>query len=749
VEVENGLGGDITWIRSDNATPGEGTEVTVVSGDAPGVGTWYYRPHFEPEGSGCNLADGTQTMVTVSADPSWTNYSNPAPTALCAGGTVAFSVEVENGLGGDITWIRSDNATLGEGTEVTVISGDAPGVGTWYYRPHFEPDGSGCDLADGTQTTVTVDPITVAGSVTGGTTICSGSTSAELTLGGYTGTVTKWQFSVSPFDTWTDIAHSDPTYTSGALTETTQFRAVVKSGECDEEFSAATTVTVENIPATPGDIIGNTGQCESTTGHDYSITAVTYADSYTWTVPTGWSITEGQGTTGITVTAGTSGQDGDITVTASSQCGTSLAATLAVISNELPTATISGSTSICTGGSANLMVQFTGEPNWGFTWSDGTAAADVSGITTPAYTLTVSPEENTTYTITSVTDGNFCTNTGTGSAEVFFGPITTAADISACPGTLVEVPVTVTMFQEVGSITLVLRYDNAVMTYDSYTDDSGLIDYCFTDESGSAGILTIIGVPAEPGEIEDNEVLLTLKFNYISGQTDLTFDDTPATFCQYSITLPDENEVVFCDSPTASYYIDGSVSGYTVPAAPAQGTHTPSATEIIWNWNTVSGAAGYKWNSTNDYASATDMLTSTSNTETGLSCNSAETSYVWAYSASGCVSAPTTLSQTTSACPFTGGLTYLRGNNGSQYDFVVTGAISGALWGCGAPSYYTDDSVLETTAVHSGFVNVGQTKTVRVEILPGYSSYSGCTQNGVTSSNFGSYGGSYRIISSW
>jgi len=85
-------------------------------------------------------------------------------------------------------------------------------------------------------------------------------------------------------------------------------------------------------------------------------------------------------------------------------------------------------------------------------------------------------------------------------------------------------------------------------------------------------------------------------------------------------------------------------------AAPAAATHTPAQTQVAWNWAAASGATGYKWNTTNDYGSATDTGTAVTKTETSLTCNIAYTRYVWAYNASGCVSSVTTLNQTTSAC---------------------------------------------------------------------------------------------------
>ncbi|MCX6267412.1 MAG: hypothetical protein NTW16_08660, partial [Bacteroidetes bacterium] len=91
----------------------------------------------------------------------------------------------------------------------------------------------------------------------------------------------------------------------------------------------------------------------------------------------------------------------------------------------------------------------------------------------------------------------------------------------------------------------------------------------------------------------------------------------------------------------------------SAPVPPTPGTHTPSQTEIIWNWSTVAGATGYRWSITNDYAAATDMLAATTKTETGLTCSTAYTRYAWAYNACG-NSTPVTLTQSTSICSIPG-----------------------------------------------------------------------------------------------
>ena len=77
----------------------------------------------------------------------------------------------------------------------------------------------------------------------------------------------------------------------------------------------------------------NTTQCPALTSQVYSISAVTNASTYTWLVPTGWTITSGAGTISINVTTGAAGQNGNITVTAGNSCGTSTASSLAVSVN--------------------------------------------------------------------------------------------------------------------------------------------------------------------------------------------------------------------------------------------------------------------------------------------------------------------------------------------------------------------------------------------------------------------------------
>ncbi len=186
--------GSTGWANVADASPtgftytGNATNSLVITGSGSETsGTNYYKcvltTTVASGASGCNTETSSVAITTVD-DPAWTSYSLPTPTALCVGGTVAFSVSITGGLGGTISWIRS--ATAG-GSGSTVTSGDAPAVGTWYYRPHYAPTGSGCNLADGTETTVVVSPLPTITS-TGIVAAVTYSASSQTTTMPYTAT---------------------------------------------------------------------------------------------------------------------------------------------------------------------------------------------------------------------------------------------------------------------------------------------------------------------------------------------------------------------------------------------------------------------------------------------------------------------------------------------------------------------------------------------------------------------------------
>ena len=121
-----------------------------------------------------------------------------------------------------------------------------------------------------------------------------------------------------------------------------------------------------------------------------------------------------------------------------------------------------------------------------------------------------------------------------------------------------------------------------------------------------------------------------------------------------AIAVPVEGLMVFCTdcgtNGALSIYSNSSWRSFSPVSmqAPSAATHTLTPGQIVWNWTTVTGAIGYKWNTTTIYGTATDVGYVTSKTETAIVCPSANTRYVWAYNAAG-VSDPAPLFQAVSS----------------------------------------------------------------------------------------------------
>ncbi len=111
------------------------------------------------------------------------------------------------------------------------------------------------------------------------------------------------------------------------------------------------------------------------------------------------------------------------------------------------------------------------------------------------------------------------------------------------------------------------------------------------------------------------------------------------------------------------------------PEPPTAGTQIPSATQIVWKWNPVTGATGYKWSVSNNFANAVEMGTSLQIAETGLTCSTNYSRYVWAYGSCG-NSAPAILTESTSGCPFSCGasitINHLAAGGVAPVDKTVT-----------------------------------------------------------------------------
>ena len=187
-------------------------------------------------GSSCSFSSST---INVSACSGANSLFSVTTTGSSP--TYQWQVNKNDGAG----WNNLTNDASYSGVTLVNLTIAAVSVAMNNYKYRARVTSGGCsEFGNYGILTVSTGSTSVGGSVTGGSTICSGSTSALLTLSGSTGTIVRWESSVSPFSSWTTIANTSTTYTSGALNQTTQFRAVVQNGTCSTATSTATTVTI-------------------------------------------------------------------------------------------------------------------------------------------------------------------------------------------------------------------------------------------------------------------------------------------------------------------------------------------------------------------------------------------------------------------------------------------------------------------------------------------------------------------------
>lgn len=180
-------------------------------------------------------------------------------------------------------------------------------------------------------------------------------------------------------------------------------------------------------PGAAGALTGPNAVCQGSTGIAYAVPPVTNATGYFWTLPPGASIASGENSNAITVDFAPDASSGIILVYGTNECGNGISSIpFPVTLNPLPTAALSGSTTLCMGDAALLQVDLTGTPPWNIAYTDGTTPVNIEGINATPYNFYVSPPFTTTYWLTMVSDGNLCTGTGTGNAVITVNSLPTA-----------------------------------------------------------------------------------------------------------------------------------------------------------------------------------------------------------------------------------------------------------------------------------------------------------------------------------
>lgn len=248
---------------------------------------------------------------------------------------------------------------------------------------------SSCGPITTSTRTITVHPQLTLSGVAQNAQICSGST-ATMNLTGllpsitYTVAYSINSVAQTPVAGVVATGGGTASFITGTLAAVNNGKSLQITGltnqstGCSEIFTTSTLLIVNS--ATIPTISGDPSECIGSTLNNYSTEAG--MTGYTWSVPTGGTITGGTGTNSISVTWNTVGSPHTVTVnyTNSNLCTAASLTVKNVTVEALPTPTVaSGPSSVCIGSTGNVYTTQAGLPS--YTWSVSGGGMITSGTT--------------------------------------------------------------------------------------------------------------------------------------------------------------------------------------------------------------------------------------------------------------------------------------------------------------------------------------------------------------------------------
>jgi hypothetical protein len=656
---------------------------------------------------------GILSVTSIPAQPG----AITGTSAVCKGVSTTYSISAVSGAT-SYTWsLPSGWSGSSTSTSITAIPGSS-GVNISVTANNT------CGSSTPTSLSVSVTSIPdQPGAITGTTAVCQGSSqsysiSAVPGATSYTWTLPSGWIGSSASASITAIPGSG----GGTI-------SVIANNTCGSGTPTSLVVTVSSIPAQPGVITGASTVCQGST-QTYSISSVTGATSYTWTLPSGWS--GSSASTSITTIPGSGG--GTISVTANNFCGSSTPVTLSVsvISIPVQPGAITGASSVCMGSSQTYNISsVTGATS--YTWS---LPSGWSGSSTSA-SITATPGSNGG-TI-SVTANNTCGSSTPTSLSI------SVSSIPDQPGAISGASTVCVGTSQTYSISSVARATsytwslpsgwsgNSTSTSITVTPGSsgGTISVTASNSCGSGtpstGFLSVLSIPAQPGTITGTADICQgssqiYSISAVSGATSYTWSlpsGWSGSSTSTSITaIPGSSGVTV--SVTADNTCGSSAPGsknVSVTALPAQpGTITGSTSLCQGVSNTfsisaVSGATFYTWTLPSGWSgsSTTTSITATPGSNGGTvsvtannTCGSGTQSTL-SVSVTSIPAQPGAITGTTAVC---------QGSSQTYSISSVAGATS-YIWSLpsGWSGSSTSASITATPGSNGGTISVTATNT--------------------------------------
>ncbi len=457
-----------------------------------------------------DTAENSSSAVTVRAGTPAVpgNIATSVGTEICPGTSQTYSISAVAGAT-SYQWILPSGWS---GSSTTTSINVTAGTSNGSISVKAIND---CGTSDAKSLGITIKAGTpaVPGTITGTASVCPGvsETYSVTAVSGATEYI------------WTFPGGWSGTSTTNSITVTTGASgsgniSVQAKNDCGTSTAKTLAVAVKpGTPATPGTISGTAAVCPGIS-QTYSVSNVTGATSYIWTLPNGWTGTST--TNSITVTTGTAG--GNVNVKAINDCGTSseqiLAVTVKAGTPAQPTNFTAGPAEVCPGTTATYTVPIvTGATSYIWTIPSGFTAPNLI-TTTPSITITAGSSGSGNITVKASND---C---GTGAvrsmaitigkpAPVMSGSITGSARVcSTATGLVYSIPAITNATEytwtlpsgwniTAGGTTNSITVSAASTTSNGSTISVVAKNSCGTSSAANFTVKAFNSVPAKPGDI--------------------------------------------------------------------------------------------------------------------------------------------------------------------------------------------------------------------------------------------------------
>jgi hypothetical protein len=399
-DITSVAGVNYTWaVSGGTITAGQSTNQITVSWGGAGSGSVQVTPS-----NSCGNGTPTISSITINQNPTATINVTPSA-SFCSGGSATLTAAGQTGGGqgnGTFTYLWSTTSTS---TAISVSTANT-------FTVTVTEGLSGC-VGTNSATTIILPSPSILTQPSAPAAVCSGSGVRTITVAAIgDGLTYQWRKGGSPVSNSATISGAGTatiTFTNAAVGDAGSYDVVV-SGTCSPSVTSnAVTFTVNPTPV--ASVVSNASPICSGSQTAIVLSSTVGGTTYDWSRTNTGAVTGTASATGaagpINVALSRTGAQAStiftITPKAGGCTGADVTATVAV--NESPNGALTGSTTICSGGSATLTFNSSaGTGNYNIVYTGGSQTGIANGGT-----FSVSPSSATTYTLSSITDANGCT----------------------------------------------------------------------------------------------------------------------------------------------------------------------------------------------------------------------------------------------------------------------------------------------------------------------------------------------------